>query len=325
MFFRKHRVMCAKAGTWFLYPISDIHYDEPSSREEEFAYDEWCDWKDKITSNPYALYIGLNDWVTMFRKKTTKMLQSAMIGESEYPKLCDLYKKMLDRFMNKEMKDFSRDRFLGLTESNHGFIFQDGKTSTQYICEEMGIPYLGDESYIRLMFSENNTRKDMGGNPQINHTLMMDLVARHDAGSCTTPNTAVMKFRRDLMPLYPDARLFLIGHTHGHYVEHDTFTRFTNTLNNTPIEQRRYYVCCGSFMRSRIIDEAIIPKETNNALRNVTYAESRCLRNHGVGNPEIRITITAKRMKELGRTNPYKGHPTGQNKFIRLIDLDVVL
>jgi len=134
-----------------LYPISDVHYNNPN-----FARDKWEDLKEEVKKDRNQKYfLILGDTLDTFSTSERKILFSKGLHDSTITKL----DQDVDRDIKEFLKEvpFMKDRTLAVFGGNHRHEFQTGITSDMKIADGLNSQYIGTAGFIALILRYDQT------------------------------------------------------------------------------------------------------------------------------------------------------------------------
>lgn len=204
MILREHVVECGGVGTWNIHPVGDLQFGAP-------GFDDalWKDCVAKIKADPNALTIGMGDYSDHWRPTNQKKLAQAFVGDSDFKESIDeLYQAHNRKIFDKLAPIIKKGRCLGLLEGHHFHTYASGFTSTQELCQMLGVPYLGKVAYIRLVFGAGRKK----GRHYPSHRWAMKIHAQHGDGGAAFVGPDIANLERKTTP-YWNADLFLRGHS----------------------------------------------------------------------------------------------------------------
>lgn len=222
-----------------LRPFGDLQKGTPGFRE-----DIWTRWKKEMMDDKEAYAIGMGDYSDSFRPIIQKRLENAFIGDSEAKRqLEEMLMAQMQR-LAEDMKPF-KHRIIGLLEGHHFFTLSSGEiTTTQYLCQLLGIKYLGFETAVQLIIRRR------GG---ATHTL--DIYATHGCGGSKYSHSDVSSLERNIMPFW-DVDLFLRGHsTKVVAAPGSPLSKYTKNTGRDPLriyKRQRWLINTGGFMEGRV-------------------------------------------------------------------------
>jgi hypothetical protein len=148
----------------------------------------------------------------------------------------DFAKATCDEFYKQI--SFMRGKTLGMLEGNHFYRFQNGMTSTQYLCQKLNCKYLGATGFIRLRF-----KTSIG-----NHKTKVDIFVHHGKGASRLVGGSLNTVQQ--MSECAEADIFLMGHDHKKSI--GMSSRLTLTDGRTGLhlkEKKVLYARTGSFLK----------------------------------------------------------------------------
>ena len=244
------------------------------TRSNGFCKDTWKRLIKRIKDDPNARAVFVGDMLDGDRPSTRERRLMMGQGRAEVLNEDDLdHMDMLDNHFIPELKPIA-DKIIGMVDGDHFRVYENRKTSTQYIAEKLGIPhaYLGERmGWIRLTI----VRKDT--------SMHFTIFVRHGKGSSTTFGTDVNALVRQSCGF--DADLYLAGHTHRQW-----FVKVPYLYpGRSEIKQRFVgYARAGSLLRGFLYGTPTYPE----------IAEYNPL---SIGWPEIQLFFTRKgKSEELG-------------------------
>lgn len=209
MHLRNHRLVIPGHVTINLRPFGDAQYGSKA-----FDINLWNEGVDEALSDPHTLTIGMGDITDNFRPTIRDRIEGAMIGDFEARQQMD---EMHRDHVDKMIKILRLDKLfhagygcLGLLDGHHYYRYSDLTTSTQYICQKLKLPYLGEMSaFLRLLF---NFKK--GGKHGATRNLIIH--AQHGEGGAQYVSTDTSKIERKTVPSF-EADIYLRGHSTKKY------------------------------------------------------------------------------------------------------------
>lgn len=246
--------------------------------------DRWLKFLREARSIEHPLFLGMGDYLDMFSGSERRAIRNDDLHEQSIDTLEKFYYERLDQFA--EEIGFMAPHLVGLLEGNHHMKFQDGTTSTQYLCRKLKCKYLGNQCFVRLSFQRTT----------INGTAVyLTLFASH--GLSSMARTVSGGFNAvEKMELVAEADIFLMGHNH----QRGAIPFSKVHLLDLPggllkvVERRGYFVRTGSFMRSYVPGER-------------SYTANRLLRPADLGPVPINITFVREYANQHGE-NPREEH-----------------
>lgn len=235
-----------------IIPVGDIHYDSPgfdAGRFKQFLRHAKQEMK---RSNVYYLFMG--DELEVASTSERKIINSGGLHESTRYRL-DHEAYLRARALLKEI-EFMRGRILGMIQGNHYWLFSNtidgtgitgGMTSTQWLAQRMGCPWLGYLSYVRLSLAVKGTPRSS-----------LDIVACHGKAGGKLVGTSFNQVE-ELRAIFPGAHIYCMGHDHrlggipatSLYATRDSGSTGDGAL---VIKQRKQVlVRTGSFLRGYVV------------------------------------------------------------------------
>jgi len=186
--------------TYTLIPIGDIHLGTVHCDRAHLERDI-----KRIADDPYALWIGMGDMCECITATDPRFMASEVdpqllphlgtIAKSQFELIYDYFRPI-------------KDKCIGLLEGNHEFQIKARHylDLTLDAARELGVPYLGDTAFIRLVFrkvGEDKTRQ---------RSMSKVIYAEHGTGGGRYTGgklNALEHMMRDF-----DADIYLRGHVH---------------------------------------------------------------------------------------------------------------
>jgi hypothetical protein len=216
---------------FYLLPFGDIHDGNPNCHYELFK--EWCEWG---ATKENSIFIGMGDYTEWFSDTERMGMQSVRLHESSKKTLDDFAKEHCKKFSEKIM--FMKGKIIGLMEGNHFFLFDNGMTSTQYICQLLSCKYLGATSMTRLVFSYKHGNKKAS----------LDLFTHHGKGSARLVGGSLNTVQQ--MAECAEADIYLMGHDHKKSLGMSSKLKLTDGRTGTHLRERKLlYARTGSFLK----------------------------------------------------------------------------
>ncbi len=218
-----------------LWIFGDVHYDTSScdrDRFDRFLKDAARDDKE----NTY--YLGMGDYIDFASTSEKKILTDSKIHETTREKLDFIAQRDNRQFAQKIRQ--MHGRTLGLIHGNHGWLFQDGKNSTEDLAERLKTDYLGWLCYYHLILEDTE-----GSNHRV---CCVDLVMCHGKAGGKLMGTSINQVD-DLRRIFPLADIYAMGHNH------DRGAWPTDVLYYNPVakkikQKQQVFVRSGSFKKA---------------------------------------------------------------------------
>jgi len=220
----------------YIQPFGDVLRHAPHCAVEKWkAFLEWA--KGEHTEHTY--YLGAGDYDDLASTSERAILNDSRIHESTRHSI-DSWALGKCNDLCGEL-DFMRGNLLGLIEGNHHWEFEDGETSTQKMCGNLGCEWLGNLAYIRLHCSVKGVR---------NAHTHVDIVIAHGKAGGKLVGTRINQVA-DLRAIFPLADIYLMGHDH-HKGGLPTSVLFMPQNGGTIKQKRQWMGRTGSFLRGYI-------------------------------------------------------------------------
>jgi hypothetical protein len=224
---------------------------------------------------PDVYTLGVGDYMDFARTSYRKAVAHAGSDENSVEAL-DFYAASTARQWADEFMDMGRaERCIGLLEGNHYWTFQTtyaeggflaGQTTTQFMAQRMGVPYLGHTAAIVLHLTDTERWGALAADTY-------KIIANHGYGSGGSSASADLgRMERIIEPAF-DADLYVTAHTHRRLAYF--MPRLAPTLVEFA-EKPHLLVKAGSFFRT------YVPQYT-------TYADQKFMRPVDLGWVEIRL------------------------------------
>jgi len=251
-----------------LVPFGDVHYDDKNCDRKLF--DAFCEETQQY-HNPY--YIGMGDLSDWSATGDMKKLKSLDLHSTTTEELESIGMRHAEEIAEK--LGFMKGRLIGLIGGNHDWIFEDGQTMTEKICDMLECKYLGWLTITTLKFRFNNTGKRQD----------LHICACHGKGGGQLLGSQINNIEK-MTYIYPDASIFLQGHNHGRGGLPDQVLKKIDIKGEPHLRYRtRFYARTGSFQRGYVDGRG-------------TFASSRAMRPANLG--WIRFEIRPKREQGNG-------------------------
>ena len=224
----------------YLIPFGDVHRDTPSC-----DVDRWNWFRENCKKYPKdkTWYLGMGDFNDFASSREQKILAD--------PKLHDETKKKLDSIIERDNRRFAneisfmRGRLIGVLDGNHNWVFRDGTTATQDLCERMNAPYLGWLSWVELrikLLYKTGKEKSKGTTD-----IRIFIVACHGKAGGKLMGTSINQVD-DLVKIFPVADIYIQGHDHQRYAVPKSI--LIPGVNGAEIKQKRQFLArSGSFKK----------------------------------------------------------------------------
>lgn len=205
-------------------PIADVHFG--SRHCDVRAFKQFLSCADDKT-----YFIGLGDLLDMIIVSDVKRYRkSGDASEGE-----DIINDAVNG-MYEILRPYTA-RIIGLGQGNHEdtIVKRCSINPTKWLCDRLGVPYLGYSFLLRVIFSNN------GGQGR---TVVFR--GHHGfGGGSRTQGADLTKYARDMAHF--DADIFLYGHVHK--LQYDTVPRLA--LSGSTLIQKPKHLCiCGTYLKT---------------------------------------------------------------------------
>lgn len=170
-----------------------------------------------------------------------------------------------------------KTRIIGAILGNHYWEYADGTNSEQYLCQVLGIPYLGPVGIVRLEF------RDDGGRSR--HSMV--IYAHHHGGGGGGRTTGADLAAMERAEGNFDADIYVFSHTHRRNASKLPILTLTQKGEARIVERTKVFVRTGAFLKGFDHD---MPSADRPHFP--TYAESKALRPTSLGWVRIGIKLT---------------------------------
>jgi len=227
----------------YIIPFGDVHRDAPNH-----ALDRWKEFLEWAKKKPRCYFLGMGDYHDMNSTSERLILSDERLHESTKKTLSNMYQNECNRFV-KEI-GFMKGKLIGLLEGNHYGKFENGMTTSQEMCRQLGTAYLGVMSVIRLRFL--STKRGVT-------SRAVDMVAHHGKGAARLIGMSLNRVQQ--MAEAVEGDVYLMGHDHKKAVGMGTKVRIVGKNNNKekPIRlenRKQIFVRTGSFLKGYVDGES---------------------------------------------------------------------
>lgn len=225
-----------------LFFFGDVH-----AGVESFAEDKFRSFVKEAAAVPNAYFLGMGDYLDFASFSGNKRLNSGDMHETEEEWINSRVKKDCDEFIS--MIEPFKGRIIGLIGGNHQFKLANGRTTDEYIAEQLDTKYLGWLSVIDLGFGSVRS-KDI----KQNHCRIF---ACHRARGGRLLGSSINGVI-DMSNVIGNCDIYAAGDDHKRHVNTRPILNVTPAPNAatgfTIKERRQYFVRSGSFQRSYVKD-----------------------------------------------------------------------
>ena len=173
-----------------------------------------------VEATPNAIVFGLGDYLDFTRTTHRSNLRGFGGDDLGFREEVDtmVMKQLVEPyvwlFRKHAPSALKRHAFLGFVEGNHHYEFLNGTTSTQKICELLGIRYLGLSAWVQLACYRSKGKTKLGTGKNLN------VVLNHSASSSGNLSGSLAQANKKLAGCR-GVDVFLTGNDHqlGHEVQ----------------------------------------------------------------------------------------------------------
>jgi hypothetical protein len=219
---------------FYLLPFGDVHYGNPNHHEELF--NEWCEW---AKEKPRSMFLGMGDYIEWFSDGERNGLRVFALHQSSQQTLEDVVKKLVEDFYEKI--SFMKGRVIGMLEGNHFYLFQNGMTSTQLLCQKLDCKYFGASALSRISFRSTTGNK----------SFSIDVFSHHGKGASRLVGGSLNTVQQ--MAECAEADIYLMGHDHKKSVGMSSRLKLTDGRTGLHLKDRKIiYARTGSFLKGYV-------------------------------------------------------------------------
>lgn len=243
-------------------------------------------WVSEVQESPNAWTVLMGDTCDSARSHYRTHIRS--YREDENSQL------QLDEWQRKEVAELAellkpiKQQIAGAILGNHYWEYNDGTNSEQYLCQLLGIPYLGPAGVVRVEYV-NRSRKSIDAT---------QVVFLHHAGGSRGSRTlggdvnGLTRLEQTI-----EADIYVLSHTHRRYGLKES--KLTVTTKGTPRlrEKTTVLVRSGAFLKGYKEDNPVV-----NQPHFPSYAEKEAYRPTNLGWVALETKWTCKHNYE-GKTN----------------------
>lgn len=237
-----------------LMPFGDLQVGSPV-----FLRSKWDEYVADVKATENVITIGMGDYTDHFRPTVQGRLYNALGKDDSVKTFDEMHRKHIKRDVYSLIKPVVENSVcLGLLGGHHDLTYANGTTSTQYLCELLGVPYLGDgEALLRV-----NLKLYTAG-------LSFTIYATHGQGTGNAVGSSIAKQQKLLAHF--DADIFLRGHSCDRYVFQEPKYFLTHTIP-PKLRQRNLLIAnTGSFSDGRAEGETTYVEKANLIPKAVGY------------------------------------------------------
>lgn len=229
---------------FYIIPFGDVHRDTASCDVDRWR---WFLRGCKTYPQDKTYYLGMGDFNDFASAKEQKTIQNSSLHETTRDKFDDIVK--MDNRKFAEEISFMKGRLIGLIDGNHNWLFSDGKTATEDLCERLNTTYLGWLTWIEIKINlYNGTGKRKRGEGSCTAPDMrMFISACHGRAGGKLMGTSINQVD-DLTKIFPVADLYIMGHDHQRFAVPKSV--LIPGVGGADIKQKRQFLArSGSFKK----------------------------------------------------------------------------
>jgi len=242
----------AQKAHYDLLPFGDLQIGSPL-----FSRETWERYVATVKKARNPLTLGMGDYADHFRPSVQERLSGAISGyDSESLKsIQNMHREYVDKYVLPLLRPVIRaSSCLGLLAGHHDMDYSDGTNSTQYLCQRLGVPYLGrGEALVRVGLA-------LGGH-RGNKLLAFDIYATHGKGVGSTVGGPIRKLQQLLA--YFDVDIVLRGHSCDKFIFQEPHYHMTRTHPPRLRCRNRIIANTGGFSEGRIEGETSYVEKSN--------------------------------------------------------------
>ena len=232
-----------------IFGFSCVHFGDKRGHDK----DKWRECLEDIESTENAVVFGLGDYLDWTRT-THRLPLRAVFGEDDkaFSQLDELVMDGLvypfvDTIRKYAPNALKRGAFVGFVEGNHhgtmlSSQFRNGKTTTEVICDLLGIRYLGLSAWVRLTAYRSTGKTKFGTGHNLN------VVLNHSVSSAGNLPSSLASAKRKIVD-WRGVDIFLSAN--DHQLGHDLVPQIGCSSAGAPREMQYQQVVAkvGSFQK----------------------------------------------------------------------------
>lgn len=228
------------------YPIGEKHLLEQ--------------WVKAVKKDKHAYTVLMGDSLDSARSHYRNHVRGYRDDENSQESLDDLQKRVIGELA--EILKPIKHKIIGNVRGNHFWEFSDGTNGEQYLCQLLGIKYLGVLGAIRLVTPKGRE---------------VTVFAHHNGGGggLTVGGDANAMTKQELAW---DADIYLMGHTHKRLAFKLPTMRLTREKHPQIVERTKVFVRCGAFLKGFKLDRPTVDRPYA-----PSYAETKAYRPTDLG------------------------------------------
>ena len=268
---------------WTLIPLCCIHY--PIGEKDLLKR-----WVDRLRSDPHARGVLLGDSMDEYRTHYRSHIRAYTDDENSAEAQFSYHKEQI-RELAKILKPVAK-QILGVLRGNHYVEFRDGTNSEQYLCQLLGLNYLGVMSFLRISMSTKRTSRPKSDKKTLK--VLLHHTGGSQGGRTTSGDVAAL----ERLEAGFEADIYIAGHTHRRFGWPNSAMGVSDLGEPQVVEKTRIFIRSGGLLKGFRDDN---PNAHQNHIP--TYAECKCLRPTDLGWIELGIHVESPR---VGGSRPHK-------------------
>lgn len=239
-----------------LMPFGDLQAGSPV-----FMKDKWLEYVNEVKQSKNVITIGMGDYTDNFRPTIQGRLKVALGSDDAGKTFDDMHRKHIKQEVYPLLKEVVANSVcLGLLGGHHDMTYNNGTNSTQYLCDLLGVPYLGDgEAMLRVHLKINTV------------ILSFDIYATHGQGTGSAVGGAITKLQR--MLAHMDVDIILRGHSCDKFIFQEPQYYLSHSNPPTLRCRNRLVANTGSFSDGRTEGETTYVEKQNLIPKSVGYVQ----------------------------------------------------
>lgn len=252
-----------------LMPFGDLQAGSPV-----FLRSKWDEYVKDVKNTHNVITIGMGDYTDHFRPTIQGQLSAAMAKDREAGKTFDdMHRKHIKKDVFPLLEPVIQNSVcIGLLGGHHDMTYSNGTNSTQYLCELLGVPYLGDgEAIVRVHLKISQS------------IYSFDVYATHGQGTGGAVGSNVAKLQKLLGHM--DVDIILRGHSCDKFIFQEPLYYLSSGKTPRLRQRNRIIANCGSFSDGRAEGETTYVEKANLTPKAVGYVQIHInVRRDGNGN-----------------------------------------
>ena len=230
-----------------ILPVGDLQIGSHGFRD-----DLWQRWYREALADKDAYIIGMGDYSDAFRPTIMKKMEKIWEGDegSQFQQE-EMVLKSMQKLADK-LKPL-KHRIIGLLEGHHKYNMRNGGTTTNYLCQLLGVRFLGLECMVQLAIERSGRDREI-----------VEIYATHGCGGSKFTHSDLSNLERNIMPFW-DADIYLRGHsTKVAVVPGAPLVKIAKFHGGQPqrfVKRHRLLVQTGGFMEGRVLGQSSYVEE----------------------------------------------------------------